>query len=88
LESANVPDSADEDLRALASELAHENQMLHKRLVEMTDFAEEAVARQVDAERARDDAQRELEALLNTRAMRALRPLRAAYGRVRHRLGR
>ena len=62
--------------------------MLHARVVEMTEFAEEAVARQVDAERARDDAARELDALLNTRAMRALRPLRDAYGRLRERLGR
>lgn len=72
----------------MAAELARENELLHARLVEMTDFAEEAVARQVEAERARDDAAHELDALLNTRAMRALRPLRAAYGRLRQRLGR
>jgi hypothetical protein len=88
LENADVPEPTGEELRTLAAQLARENELLNARLVEMTAFAEEAVARQVDAERARDEAEGELEALLNTRSMRVLRPLRAAYERLRRRLGR
>lgn len=75
------PDPGEPDLRPLAARLAQENELLHQRVVEMRELAEEAVARQVELEL-------ELQALLNTRMMRGLRPLRVAYGSIRRRLGR
>jgi hypothetical protein len=77
-----------DDLIALASDLARENEAVQAKLVEMTSFAEEAVALRVDAERERDEAVQQLQALLNTRVMRAIRPLRVAYGRLRRAFGR
>jgi len=88
LERADGPKATGEDLRIFAADLARENELLHARLVEITDLAEEAVARQVEAERAREAVERELDALLHTRSMRVLRPFRAWYGRLRGRLGR
>ncbi len=88
LEPANDLGVDDDDLRTLATALARENELLHARVIEISDLAEEAVALQVEAERAQEAAEHELSALLQTRTMRALRPIRVAYGKLRRRFGR
>lgn len=88
LQSEHGPELSDHDIRMLAVELARENELLNARVVEITELAEEAVAGRVEAERAREEAEQEFHALLQTRAMRMLRPLRSAYGRLRRRFGR
>jgi uncharacterized protein YggE len=71
------------ELRTLAIELARENELLHARVTEMSDLAEESVALRVEAELAREAAEQELHAVLQTRIMRALRPFRIAYRKLR-----
>jgi hypothetical protein len=88
LEPLDASGSADDERHTLAVALARENELLHARVVEMSNLAEEAVALRVEAELAREAAERELKALLNTRTMRALRPLRTAYAKLRQRVGR
>ncbi len=82
------PDVTDDELRKLCSDLARENELLHARVVEMTNLAEEAVGLRVEAELAREAAEEQLRLLLQTRSMRWVQPLRRLYGRVRRYFGR
>jgi hypothetical protein len=85
---------SDEERVRLLEQLAREHKLLRDRLSEMTRFAEAAVARAVVAEKHVRNLQDELaatrahvDALLSSRTMRALAPVRRAYGWVRSRGG-
>lgn len=74
---------SDREVRDLAVQLAHENELLHLRVLEITDLAEEAVAHQVAAEREREATNQELQKLLQTPTMRFLRMLHKPYAKLR-----
>jgi hypothetical protein len=86
---------SDEERTRLLEQLAREHKLLRDRVAEMTRFAEGAIARAVHAEKHVANLQRDLaasqahvDALLSSRTMRALAPVRRAYGWVRTRGGR
>jgi hypothetical protein len=82
------PNLTDDELRRLVSDLARENELLHARVIEMGNLAEESVGLRVEAELAREAAEEQLRQLLQTRFMRTVQPLRSLYGRLRRRFGR
>ena len=74
----------------LLEQLAREHQLLRDKVVELTRFAEAAVARAVIAEKHVGnlqaelvDAQAHVDAILSSRTMRLVAPLRRVYGRIR-----
>jgi hypothetical protein len=86
---------AGEERIRLLEQLAREHRLLRDKVVEMTAFAEEAVARSVLADkRLRHleqvvlDRDAHIDALLHSRTMRVVAPARRAYAAMRRRLGR
>jgi hypothetical protein len=76
----------------LLEQLAREHKLLRDKVVEVTRLAEGAVARAVIAEKHVGNLQAELadcrahvDALLSSRTMRLLAPVRRIYGRLRRR---
>jgi hypothetical protein len=89
-----TPLAGDERVRLL-EQLAREHRLLRDRVLEMTAFAEEAVARAVLAEkRLRHleqvvaDRDAHIDALLHSRTMRLAAPARRMYAWLRRLLGR
>lgn len=93
--ATDPPPLSPEERVRLLEQLAREHKLLRDKVTEMTAFAEHAVARAVLAEKRMahleqvvEEERAHVRALLDSRTMRAVAPLRRAYGAVRRRLGR
>ena len=76
-----------DELLALIERLDADNEAQRLRLIDAFDWLETAVTQRVSAERNLAAVEAELKALNNTKIMRAVRPLRSIYARLRGRHG-